>query len=66
MSYEVFQKRINALLRRVKGGGITVQFSHSDGKHFARFSDGTTIIGNAVTPKVMVNWGSGHAARATI
>lgn len=66
MSYEVFQKRINALLRRVKDGGITVQFSHSDGRHFARFSDGTTIIGNSVTPKVMVKWGSGHAAHATI
>ena len=66
MSYEVFQKRINALLRRVKGGGITVSFSHRDGKHYANFSDGTTIIGNSVSMKVAVKWGSGHVASATI
>ena len=68
MSYEVFQKRVNALVNRMKGSKPTVNFRHDAerGKHYANFSDGTTIIGNTVATKVMVDWGSGHRAIANI
>ncbi len=68
MSYEVFQKRVNALVSRMKGSKPTVKFRHDSehGKHYANFSDGTTIIGNTVAKNVMVQWGSGHRATATI
>lgn len=68
MSYEVFQKRVNELVNRVKGSKPTVKFRHDAerGKHYANFSDGTTIIGNTVAKNVMVQWGSGHRATATI
>ena len=57
MSYESFQRKINALIERA-GSGITVRFSHEDGKHYARCSDGTEIIGNSVAKKLMFRWGS--------
>lgn len=68
MSYEVFQKRVNELVDRMKGSKPTVNFRHDAerGKHYADFSDGTTIIGNTVAKNVMVQWGSGHRATATI
>lgn len=68
MSYEVFQKRVNALVDRMKGYKHTVNFRHDAerGKHYANFSDGTTIIGNTIAKNVMVKWGSGHCATATI
>lgn len=68
MSYEVFQKRVNALVNRMKGYKPRVKFSHDaeHGKHYANFSDGTTIIGNTVAKNVMVDWGSGHRAIANI
>jgi hypothetical protein len=68
MSYEVFQKRVNALVDRMKGSKPTVNFRHDAerGKHYANFSDGTTIIGNTVAKNVMVQWGSGHRATTTI
>ena len=68
MSYEVFQKRVNNLVNRMKGSKPTVKFRHDadTGKHYANFSDGTTIIGNTVAKNVMVQWGSGHRATATI
>lgn len=68
MSYEVFQKRVNALVDRMKGSKPSVKFRHDPerGKHYANFSDGTTIIGNTVAKNVMVQWGSGHRATATI
>lgn len=68
MPYEVFQKRVNALVSRMKGSKPTVYFRHDAerGKHYANFSDGTTIIGNTVAKNVMVQWGSGHRATATI
>lgn len=68
MPYEVFQKRINALVNNMKGAKPTVSFHHDSehGKHYANFSDGTTIIGNTVAKNVMVQWGSGHRAPATI
>lgn len=65
MSYEEFQKRIKALLKKA-GGGVRARFFHEDGKHHAMCSDGTVIVGNSQTLKVMVRWGSGHASHAEI
>jgi len=67
MSYEVFRRRVNALIVRA-GGGIKVRFSEDTekGKFFANCSDGTTIIGNPSSLKVTVQYGSGHQAMATI
>lgn len=68
MSYEYFQRRVNILIGRMGGSKPTVKFRHDadSGKHYANFSDGTTIIGNTVAMNVMVQWGSGHRATATI
>lgn len=68
MSYEVFQQRVNTLVSRMKGSKPTVNFRHDAerGKHYANFSDGTTIIGNTIAKNVMVKWGSGHCATANI
>ncbi len=67
MSYEVFQRRVNALINRA-GGGIMVRFNNDTdkGKFFANCSDGTTIIGRPSSLKVTVRYGSGHQAMATI
>lgn len=67
MSYEVFRRKVNALINRV-GGNISVRF-HNDaekGRFFANCSDGTTIIGNPSSLKVTVRYGSGHQAMAAI
>ena len=68
MSYETFQKRVNALVDSMSGAKPAVSFHHDAerGKHYADFSDGTKIIGNTVAKNVMVQWGSGHRATATI
>lgn len=65
MSYQKFKERVLALLSRSKSG-LSVEFNSEDGKFFANFSDGTTIIGNPVSKKVMIRWGSGHKACAEI
>ena len=67
MAFEVFKERVNALINRA-GGDIDVMFSTDTekGKHLAKCSDGTTIIGSARNLNVTVNWGSGHQAMATI
>lgn len=67
MSYEVFRRKVNALIAKA-GGGISVRFSTDTdkGKHYAYCSNGTTIIGNLSCLKVTVHWGSGHQAMATI
>lgn len=66
MSYESFQKKVNALIARV--GGLTVNFSEDTekGKYYANCSDGTTIIGNSAILKVTIKWGSGHVAAAVL
>lgn len=58
MSYEVFRRKVNALIERA-GGDIGVRFStdHDNGKFFANCSDGTIIIGNNGCLKVAVRWG---------
>lgn len=63
MSYDVFKERVKGL---VNNAGSSVSFSHEDGRHIARCSDGVTIIGNTVCPRVLVQWGSGHSAYTTI
>lgn len=67
MSYDVFQRKVNALIVKA-GGKITVKFSHDadKGKFFANCSDGTTIIGNQSSLKVTVRFGSGHQAMTAI
>lgn len=67
MSYEVFQSKVNGLIKRA-GGGIGVRFSQSDnGRFFARCSDGTTIIGSRKNLKVTVRWnGKNHQAVVAI
>ena len=67
MSYEVFKRKVNALINRADAG-IKVRFHHDaeHGRFFAKFSDGTTIIGNSSAMKVTVRFGSGHQAMAAI
>lgn len=67
MSYEAFEAKVNALIRRV-GSGISVRFSNDieKGKFYASCSDGTMIIGCACAMKVTVKWGSGHTSMASI
>lgn len=47
MSYDVFKERVKGLVNR---SGSAVRFSHEDGRHIARCSDGVTIIGNVSCP----------------
>lgn len=63
MSYEVFRRKVNALIRKA-GGSINVRFSTDPekGKHYANCSDGTMIIGNESCLRVAVRWGSKHQA----
>ena len=65
MSYQLFKERVLALLKKSKSG-LSVEFNAEDGRFFANFSDGTTIIGNPISKKVMIRWGSGHKAQAEI
>lgn len=63
MSYEVFCRRVSAIVKRT---GAKARFFSEDGKHIARCTDGVTIIGNSECPSVLVKWGSGHTALAAI
>ncbi len=63
MAYEVFCKRVGHL---VKSAGCKASFSHEDGRHIARCSNGVTIIGNTIAHRVFVQWGCGHTAFVTI
>lgn len=67
MSYEVFRRKVNALIAKA-GGNINVRFSTDPekGKHYANCSDGTTIIGNKSCLRVSVRWGSVHQSFAKI
>lgn len=66
MSFEAFQNGVNRIVARMEGPKPTPKFRHDNGKHYANFPDGTTIIGNTVAKSVMIRWGSGHCAHATI
>lgn len=67
MSYEVFKTKVNALIERA-GGNIKVGYStdKESGRHYAKCSDGTTIIGNECCLRIEVRWGSGHCALARV
>lgn len=67
MGYEVFRRRVNALIERA-GGGIDVDFYEDTdkGRFLANCSDGTTIVGIPSSLKVTVKFGSGHQAMAAI
>lgn len=47
MSYEQFAQRMNGIAGNSKG--ISVEVSQEGEEYFARFSDGSTIIGSAVS-----------------
>ena len=49
MSFELFCKKLQAISDRE---GIPVSFSHEDGKHIARFSDGSLVMGNSINPSI--------------
>lgn len=63
MSYAVFCNRVSELVNKL---GLSVEFSQKDGRHFARVSDGTRIVGNSTSSRVEIRWGSGHKAIAAI
>lgn len=65
MSYEVFQTRVKCLLSRVNMTALFTQDEYN-GKYIAICDDGTQIIGNSVSMKVTVKFGSGHQAMAAI
>lgn len=51
MSYELFCSKVQGICSRA---GLSAVFSHEDGKHVARVSDGCIIIGNSVAPSVVI------------
>lgn len=63
MTYEVFKKRVSDIISR---HGFKVSFRHKDGQHFAHCPEGVTIIGNRISPRVCVKWGSGHSSYIAI
>lgn len=65
MSFESFCERVVTVFG-ISGDRGSVSFRREDGKHVARFSNGVRIVGNTVSRSVMVFWGSGHKARATL
>lgn len=60
MSFEVFCDRVRGYMESAEIK--TAQFSREDGKHIAYLPDGITIIGNSFSPRLCVEWGSGHRA----
>lgn len=67
MSFSTFRNKVNSILSRTNTN-LMVWFSHDteQGKYFAKFSDGTTIIGHPSGKKVTVRYGSGHQMMAAI
>ena len=63
MSYAVFCDHVTELVNKL---GLSAEFSQKDGKHYAKVSDGTKIIGNSTSARVEIRWGSGHKAYASI
>lgn len=61
MSYQCFQRRVQALLDRSKSG-VTVRFNAANGRFYANLSDGSVIISNAESSRAEIRWGSGHVA----
>lgn len=68
MTFEVFKRKVNALIRTA-GGGINVWFwqDSDNGRYYAHFSDGTVISGNKICKRVAVKWNGGlHQSIAAI
>lgn len=59
MPYEVFKTKILDYARVM---GLSVRFNHTNGRHYANFSNGLVIVGNAVALSLCARWGSGHTA----
>ena len=68
MSFESFKSRVIRIIDMMGGEKPSVRFHHDSecGKHYADFSDGTTIVGNSQSVRVAVLWGSGHHALAEL
>ena len=67
MSYEVFQRKVNAFIAKA-GGKISASYKHDaeNGRFFANLSDGTTIIGRPSGLKLTVRWASGHQSMIAV
>lgn len=65
MSYENFKCLVFEYVEKA-GDALSVVFENDmeTGRHYARFEDGTVIIGNELCSRVSVEWGSGHRAFA--
>ena len=63
MSYEDFKAKVLDWARAL---GVKVRFNHTNGRHYANFSDGTVITANTVALSVSIRWGSGHTAIAQL
>lgn len=51
MSYELFCSKVQGICSRA---GLSAVFSHENGKHIARVSDGCIIEGNSIAPSVVI------------
>ena len=65
MQFDDFCSKVKRMVKRADCK-VDVKFCHEDGKHIARFSDGMSIIGNTLSKRVFVKWGSGHTAMAVL
>lgn len=59
MSFEAFRSGVRKKCGRA-------EFKHEDGMHIALLPEGIRITGNAISTKVLVEWGSGHSAFAVL
>ena len=71
MAYEFFQKKVGALVNKANNGSanaISVEFKEDreNGKFFANCSDGVRFVGNVLSNKISVLWGSGHMAAVPV
>lgn len=60
-----FQNRVTRLAEKSGIPSDLVHFEREDGKYIARI-DGILIMGNSISSKVTVCFGSGHKAMAAI
>lgn len=60
-----FKQAVETIVHK-SGESVTVTFEQTDGKYIARISNGVKIVGNSQSCKVLVKFGSGHKAAATI
>lgn len=60
MSFERFCSRVKGYMEMAEVK--TAEFFRENGKHIACLPDGITITGNSTSPRLCVEWGSGHKA----